>query len=946
MPLHSARPKTPDNVAVISPVSPLYLDTVKSNRLPWQHFCELVELQGMSAQHDSNDPASGKTNDDAAPLDITIQLPSNMRRKMVPYLVPEVMSLEDVPKISKRIVEYLYNIMPLDNLQLEWLDHVYDKEVYSQLDLMFADNSKHSTWEFLKLTVYVLSNKLLLSHWKRRFQSGVKTISDEILKWFQLGNNRVFLRAILSIKTPSIDAFAETIFCSAVEVEDVSMIQMFLESGIDPNTFVEDSNGVHSLAPLQFAACTGNVEMTKILLEYGADTSATDERDTLPRSKYYAAHPQTPLQIAARNGNLELVKLLITAGAVVNTDESFGSSALQNAAQGQHYEIVQLLLDAKADINTSFGRYGCALECAIRERSTRLTELLLNNGADVNSMGANGISPLQSAVMVNDEDMVSWLLKRGAQINTPAAEYSWIDNGGAGNSLQWAVRNGNTKIISLLLNHGEDINRAPSGYCEATVLTAAVQESNYEMVEYLLSAGADVNDCRGGKTALEAAIEGKDAKIISALLEAGADPSKDNSIWFAAKESDVELILVLLGKGADINKIRYSIPTALYQAVEAKNLQLVQFLLLCGADPNFGSKNLFWCPILQTVTRRRDMDIMNALIRAGCDCNDANNYNYSLNPLQIAASKGDLKLVEYLIEANGDVNWPASGNRGRTALQAAVEMGHMDIVEFLLKKGADINAPAGSIRGVTVLQAAISKNNHGLVDFLLKKGAKADDEPSAEDGLSALQLAAKNGNNGLILKLLQAGAKVNGPAANIGGRFAIQAAAENGNIETIKLLLQHGADVNTPACSKNGYTALQAAVSGGHFETFLLLLKSGADVNAPNDSRLYFEFEGGTALTIAACKGYVRIAKLLLAGGADPIEQGAMPALCKAASHGRIDMIKLLITEALKTSEFNRNHIQTALEAANWAGHTAAAKFLECHKVIMGGSCRSGSIQE
>jgi ankyrin repeat protein len=270
----------------------------------------------------------------------------------------------------------------------------------------------------------------------------------------------------------------------------------------------------------------------------------------------------------------------------------------------------------------------------------------------------------------------------------------------------------------------------------------------------------------------------------------------------------------------------------------------------------------------------------------------------------------------------------------------------MDVVEFLLTKGADINAPAGSFRGVTALQAAISKNNHDLVDFLLEKGAKADDEPSAEDGLSALQLAAKNGNNDLILKLLQAGAKVNGPAANIRGRFAIQAAAENGNIETIKLLLQRGADVNTPACSKDGYTALQAAVSGGHFEPFLLLLKSGADVNAPNVSRLYFEFECGTALAIAARKGYVRIAKLLLAGGAHPIEQGAMPALCEAASYGRIDMIKLLITEALKTSEFNRNHIERALKVANRAGHTAAAKFLECHKVIVGSSCRSGSIQE
>jgi hypothetical protein len=51
MSVHSARSKTPDNVAVIPPISPLYLAAIKSNQLPWQHFCDLVELQGMSAQH-------------------------------------------------------------------------------------------------------------------------------------------------------------------------------------------------------------------------------------------------------------------------------------------------------------------------------------------------------------------------------------------------------------------------------------------------------------------------------------------------------------------------------------------------------------------------------------------------------------------------------------------------------------------------------------------------------------------------------------------------------------------------------------------------------------------------------------------------------------------------------------------------------------------------------
>jgi ankyrin repeat protein len=93
---------------------------------------------------------------------------------------------------------------------------------------------------------------------------------------------------------------------------------------------------------------------------------------------------------------------------------------------------------------------------------------------DVNSSGEDGITPLLSAVMVNDEGMVSCLLKRGAKVNTPAAAYSWID--GKRNCIQWAIKNGNMNILSLLLDHGGDINGQPS-------LTVAVQESNHEMVE-------------------------------------------------------------------------------------------------------------------------------------------------------------------------------------------------------------------------------------------------------------------------------------------------------------------------------------------------------------------------------------------------------------------------------------------------------------------------------
>jgi ankyrin repeat protein len=852
-----------------------------------------------------------------------------MRKTMAPYLAPILNPTHKIAEITKMIFEHTSAVLPLD----------HNDDVSKHLRLAFADDSQQSTLEFLKLTVYLLSNKLLR-------QSGIKIIAFEILKWFQIGDNYKFCRAILDVKTPTIDAFAETIFCSAVENQATAMIKMFLESGINPNTFVKhddnsithessvhgaqtvyDFNGSSwshingrfcsfgSFTPLQYAATTHDLRLAKLLLEYGANLEARDTRSTLESTTRYRAFPQTPLQIAARMGNLELVKILVSAGAVVNTHKSFWSSALQNAAKASHYDIVQLLLDANADLNACFGHYGCALACAIEEKCESVITLLLANNANVNAVGQNGITSLQAASMVNDEAMVAFLLKHGAKVNTPIPEHPRCHTPPR-TALQWAVKNKNYTILSLLLDAGQNINQISRSQHRAptTALVTAVEDRNHEMITF--------------------------------LLDAGADPSLDSSIAYAAKASDVGLVSTLLQKGADIDHVSFSSDehprdyniNALYYAVSERNLEMIRFLINQGADPNGnmgGARS-----ILQLATDLGDMEIIQVLIEAGADCNKATSYHHPLNPLQTAVDMGNFELAKYFMSVGADINWPPYKIEGATALQMAVQKQNVDMVDFLLDRGAHVNAPAAEIRGVTALQAAVSQGRLDLIELLRRNGANANDRPSREDGLSALQCAAKSGRNDIIHLLVLAGAMVNGPPADRGGLFAIQAAARHGHTTTVKFLLKLGADINAPACPDGfGYTALQAAISNNHLEIVELLLDCGADVNSPSNKCKYGR--GGTALTIAASNGYIRIATELLSRDANLVEQGAMPALEGAAKNGRVDMIKLLITEALKRSELNRDHLKVAFDAATGAGHTAAAKFLECHKVVVGNSGRS-----
>jgi len=94
-------------------------------------------------------------------------------------------------------------------------------------------------------------------------------------------------------------------------------------------------------------------------------------------------------------------------------------------------------------------------------------------------------------------------------------------------------------------------------------------------------------------------------------------------------------------------------------------------------------------------------------------------------------------------------------------------------------------------------------------------------------------------------------------------------AAEAGDLAAVRDLLDRGWPVN--AFDELGKTPLHYAVLGEHFAVVELLLRSGADVNA-HDERVI----GDTALGDAAGTCSLRMARLLIASGADPTIPGWM----------------------------------------------------------------------
>jgi len=100
-------------------------------------------------------------------------------------------------------------------------------------------------------------------------------------------------------------------------------------------------------------------------------------------------------------------------------------------------------------------------------------------------------------------------------------------------------------------------------------------------------------------------------------------------------------------------------------------------------------------------------------------------------------------------------------------------------------------------------------------------------------------------------------------------RERLHDAAEAGDLPTVQELLGRGWGVN--AFDELGKTPLHHAVLGEHFAVVDYLLRHGADINA-HDERVI----GDTPLCEAASTCSLRMARLLVAAGADPTIRGWM----------------------------------------------------------------------
>ena len=324
--------------------------------------------------------------------------------------------------------------------------------------------------------------------------------------------------------------FGQSALMIAVMEEHALLLQRLLAAGADVNA----------------QSLPGEVQRNVLPSEVPVGTSqgVGINRSGLPARgmRYPITGMKTPLLLATRQGNLELTKLLVEAGADIETADANAITPLINAilnhsivnvnrsGQSDHLKIAQYLIEAGANVNAQDWYGQTPLWAAVDIRNLEFTVTATSNRVDREGAYA----------------LIESLLAAGADPNARIKEFpperrfiagtgfnGWVDMTGQTPLLRASIA-GDLRVLHLLLDHKADPNITTLDGTTPLMVAAGVSwavaetfdeglEALLETVQLMHTLGNDINAVNSmGIRAIHGAANRGSNAIISYLVENGA----------------------------------------------------------------------------------------------------------------------------------------------------------------------------------------------------------------------------------------------------------------------------------------------------------------------------------------------------------------------------------------------------------------------------------------
>ncbi|GAA0710628.1 ankyrin repeat domain-containing protein [Dokdonella soli] len=698
----------------------------------------------------------------------------------------------------------------------------------------------------------------------------------------------------------------------AVTLPDLRLLRALIAKGADIN---KAHGGITPLIAATRDSYEGRPEAVTMLLSNGADARIAD------------AVGNTPLHHAARCAEPIVAALLLDAAVDVNAINAEGMTALGIACNNANWNVAAFLLERGAKPDIAQAQPALVFAASVADDDPVGVKLLLKQRAIVDARAAFERTPLMAAALAGHPRIVETLLTAGADADL-------IDHRGT-TALMEAARSGTVAAIHALGKRKANPDCVDAGDRSALIIACQSRHASEETVRALLSLGADrARVGADGKRALDHAAAAGRWHVVALLdpayplpsnLAGGMPPAQvanaDHLLdalrfghwnvaaefagalreWPPATLADLYLDLRapeqgdarnwLLNHGLDrdvcTNDGRHLVDALVADLPASCNA--LRELFECGATP--GGAGLI-ARVLASAPHGAEGHTARALARTlverGADwCGtDAG----QRSALHLAVDAGDAVLAARLLDLGADPN--ARDALGRTPLHLALKADvdrAVPLLRSLVHAGA--NPEIATATGETPLGLALARGEPAFAHWL---GWTRWRLPLRRLRAADLPAAAADGDLDAVDRLIALGLPIDGVDAQ--GATALIRAAGSGHAALVVRLLEAGAD--TTHAAHSGIHCLGAAVGAKREAVVRTLLSHGI---AP-DTRMA---GGGTALTIAAARGQLRIAEALLEAGADPNatdEHGTVPlhavaqyAFDSGETAGARDLFELLL---------------------------------------------------
>ena len=376
----------------------------------------------------------------------------------------------------------------------------------------------------------------------------------------------------------------ETALHAAAYKNQLAIVEYLVCKRIDINA--ENANGATALT---LAASNGFVDIVAYLTAHGANGAYAE--------KLTGQLSQNSLHSASAAGRLDMVKYLVEEMNVdLLSKDLEGDIPLHHAASNGQLSVVKYFIEEKRVF--------------------------------VDTPNDNGKTPLHYAAAAGQLEVVKYLIEQAYASAFARDKYGW-------SVFQDAVKQCQLNVIRYLVeNRGIDV-RNTGAILVISLLSQAANSSEKDVVEYLISKGADVNTKSPTNTDMP-------------------QLGEKTALHIAASRNLKDVAEILIKNGADVNAVDQN-----------------------GNTPLFGAVNL-----------PGNLDVVKVLVSNGADVNTMNDDNSTVLHVAVAPS-ANIEIVKYLVNHGAVVN-PGVDKHGRTVLQASKNWGtgENEVSRYLRSKGA------------------------------------------------------------------------------------------------------------------------------------------------------------------------------------------------------------------------------------------------------------------